>query len=78
LSKVLGRKITHKRISAEESNAIFESLGIQSDYASMLTSIALQIASGEEEAIFTDKTAILGEKNLQDYFEANKELWARK
>jgi len=78
LSKVLGRNITHKRISPEESTAVFESLGIQSDYASLLTSIALQITSGEEEALFTDKKGIIGEKKLQDYFEANKELWAKK
>jgi len=44
----------------------------------MLTSIALKIASGEEEAFFTDKKAIIGEVKLQDYFEANKELWAKK
>ena len=43
----------------------------------MLTSVALQIASGDEEAIFKNKQAIIGEKNLQDYFEANKELWAK-
>ena len=78
LSKVLGRSITHKRISAEESNASFESLGIESNYASLLTSLALQIASGDEEALFTDKKGIIGEKKLQDYFEANKELWAKK
>ena len=78
LSKVLGRKITHKHISQEESNAIFESFGIQANYASMLTSIALKIALGEEERILTDKQAIIGEKNLQDYFEANKELWEKK
>ena len=44
----------------------------------MLTSIALKIALGEEERILTDKQAIIGEKNLQDYFEANKELWEKK
>jgi len=74
LSKVLGRKITHKHISQEESNALFEGLGIQPEYASLLTSIALQVAEG---AIFTDKKAIIGEKTLQDYFESNKELWAK-
>ena len=48
------------------------------DYSSMLTSLALQIASGEEEALFTDKKAIIGEKKLEDYVEANKELWMKK
>jgi len=43
----------------------------------MLTSLALQVASGEEEAIFTDKKAIIGEKTLEDYFASNKELWAK-
>ena len=44
----------------------------------MLTSIALQITSGEEETLFTDKKAIIGEKKLKDYFEANQELWEKK
>jgi festuclavine dehydrogenase len=78
LSKVLGREITHKRVSTEEGTASFERLGIPHDYASMLTSLALQIASGEEEALFTDKKAIIGQKKLEDYFEANKELWAKR
>jgi len=78
LSKVLGRKITHKRVSPGEYTASFERLGIPHDYASMLTSIALQIASGEEEALFTDKKSIIGETTLEEYFEANKELWTKK
>ena len=79
LSKVLGRKITHKRVSPDEYTASFErAVGLPHDYASMLTSIALQIASGEEEALFTDKKSIIGETTLEEYFEANKELWTKK
>ncbi|KIM42280.1 hypothetical protein M413DRAFT_70555 [Hebeloma cylindrosporum] len=80
LSNILGRTITHKRVSPEESTATFERLGIQHEYAAMLTSVALKAASGEEEAIFTDKKekAIVGEEKLEDYFEANKEVWAKK
>ncbi|KIM42273.1 hypothetical protein M413DRAFT_444706 [Hebeloma cylindrosporum] len=80
LSKILGRTITHKRVSPEESTATFERLGIQPEYAAMLTSVALKAASGEEEAIFTDnkEKAIVGEEKLEDYFEANKDVWAKK
>ncbi|KIM42274.1 hypothetical protein M413DRAFT_27068 [Hebeloma cylindrosporum] len=77
LSKVLGRTITHQRISPEESIASFEELGAEPEYASMLTSFALQIASGAEEAIFRDKKAIIGQVKLEDYFDANKGLWAK-
>jgi len=78
LSKVLGRKITHKRISEEEYTANLDGFGVPHEYSLMLTSNALKIASGGEEAFFTDKKAIIGEVKLQDYFEANKELWAKK
>ncbi|KAF8970123.1 hypothetical protein BDZ97DRAFT_1754133 [Flammula alnicola] len=77
LSAVLGRKITHKRISEEEFSKIFQSFGRQAEYAGLLAWVQTKIAAGEEEALFSSSKSIIGNKTLRDYLEANKKLWVK-
>ncbi|KDR83084.1 hypothetical protein GALMADRAFT_238896 [Galerina marginata CBS 339.88] len=78
LSEVIGRKITHERVTSEESIARFTALGIDKDYATMLTTFLAKLADGEEELLFTSPKAIIGKVGLRDYFEANKNIWVKK
>ena len=75
MSNVLGRKITHKRLTDEEELALFASLGLPADYAVFLNGIERDIAGGSEERAFKSEKAIIGKEELKDYFEANKPLW---
>jgi len=77
LSEVVGRKITHERVTEEESIAGFTGVGLSPDHAKTLTLLLIEVGNGTEEAIFTSPKAIIGKVNLRDYFEANKKIWAK-
>ncbi|KDR71663.1 hypothetical protein GALMADRAFT_254040 [Galerina marginata CBS 339.88] len=79
LSEVVGRKITHERVTEEQSIAGFIALGIPEDYAKVLSGLLVEVANGfSEEAILTSPKAIIGKVDLRGYFEANKKIWALK
>jgi len=77
LTELLSRKITHRRISHEESHMFWEKLGLNSDYAAMLTAMEAKIADGYEESIAKSSSVIVGKTQLKDYLTANKGLWVR-
>ncbi|KDR83086.1 hypothetical protein GALMADRAFT_58248 [Galerina marginata CBS 339.88] len=77
LSEVIGRKITHERVTEEQTIAAFTGLGIPEDYSKMLTGLLVGVANGSEEAIFTSPKAIIGKVDLREHFEANKKVWAK-
>jgi len=77
LSQVLGREIVHKRLTNDEESAIFNSMGMPVNFARSLNGIEQDAAGGSEERAFRSEKAIIGKEKLEDYSEANKQLWAR-
>ncbi|KAF8910421.1 hypothetical protein CPB84DRAFT_1812647 [Gymnopilus junonius] len=77
LSSVIGREITHKKISPAEASAIFISIGIPADYAAGLSAMEGRIANGSEVEYFNAERKIVGKYTLKEYFEANKNLWIK-
>ncbi|KDR83087.1 hypothetical protein GALMADRAFT_152068 [Galerina marginata CBS 339.88] len=77
LGEVLGRKITHERVTEEQAVVVFMAQGTPEHYAKIRAWLATRVANGKEEVIFTSPKAIHGKTDLRDYFEANKKLWAK-
>ncbi|KDR83085.1 hypothetical protein GALMADRAFT_238897 [Galerina marginata CBS 339.88] len=77
LSEIVGRKITHERVTEEQTVEGFTGLGIPEDYSKMLTGLLVGVANGSEEAIFTSPKTIVGKVDLRENFEANKKVWAK-
>ncbi|KAK0457596.1 uncharacterized protein EV420DRAFT_1629870 [Desarmillaria tabescens] len=72
-TEVLGRKITHTRITVEELKTKYLSFGLPEDYATMLSSLEGEIAKGVEERIFVDPKKVAGKRTLRSFVEANKD-----
>ncbi|KAJ3509039.1 hypothetical protein NLJ89_g5433 [Agrocybe chaxingu] len=77
LSEVLGRKITHKRVTNAEEQAIFRANGLKEDYAVLLNTIEARLADDVDAALVGDSKSITGKTKLRDFFEANKQLWIK-
>ncbi|CAA7268339.1 unnamed protein product [Cyclocybe aegerita] len=77
LSEVLGRKITHKRVTNEEERAIFQANGLKEDYAVLLNTIEARLADDVDAALVGNSKSITGKIKLRDFFEANKQLWIK-
>jgi len=75
LSKVLGREITHRRVTDEQELEIYTSVGMTPEFARLLNGMEQRTAGGSEERAFKSEKAIIGREELKDYFEANKQLW---
>ena len=76
LSQVLGRKITHKRLTEDESLSIWTSVGgLTVGLANALIKMQAEIANGAEVAVFEDDNKIVGKKHLREFFESNPKLW---
>ena len=52
MSEILGRKITHRRLSIDELKEIFLEEGLEPEYAVCMVNIQLEAARGTEEDIF--------------------------
>ena len=77
LSEVLGRKITHRRLSEDESLFIWTSVAkLSIGLAKALIKMEAEIANGAEVAVFENDNKIIGKKHLREFFETNRELWA--
>jgi festuclavine dehydrogenase len=74
LSEILGRKITHTRLTEEEYMRVMVERGIPEDYARMLSSMDGSIAMGAEEQTF-NRADVFGKRSLRSFFEANKDAW---
>jgi len=72
LSQVLGRKITHKRLTEDESLFIWTSVGgLTVGLAKALIKMQAGIADGVEVAVFENDNKIVGKTHLKEFFERN-------
>ncbi|RDB27509.1 Agroclavine dehydrogenase [Hypsizygus marmoreus] len=78
LSDVVGRKITHKRLSDEEGKAFWQSFGLPEEYAQGMLAMEVLVAEGGEEAHFRSPVKDVGKRHLVDYFKENRDLWIPK
>ena len=77
LSQVLGRKITHRRLTEDESLFIWTSVAkLSVGLAKALIKMEAEIANGAEVAVFENDNKIVGKTLLREFFETNRELWA--
>ncbi|KAK0476180.1 hypothetical protein IW261DRAFT_442451 [Armillaria novae-zelandiae] len=74
-TEVLGRKITHTRITVEDLKKRYIAFGITEDYASMLSSLDDMNANGVEEKLFVAAKNVKGKRTLKGFVEANKDLF---
>ncbi|KAG5646731.1 hypothetical protein DXG03_002413 [Asterophora parasitica] len=75
LSEVLGRTIKHKRLTQDEGKALWESFGLDEEYALTMLDMERWILTGKEEALFHAEAKDVGERRINEYFQANREAW---
>ncbi len=73
LTDILGRKITHTRISVGELKDRYIAFGLPEDFATLLSSMDELNASGVEESIFGTPGKVTGKRTLRDFVETNKD-----
>ncbi|GJC86026.1 agroclavine dehydrogenase [Colletotrichum liriopes] len=78
LSEVLGRKIVHKKLSAQELVERFASQGIPRDVAEMMSGLDTAIRNGSENRTNSVVLALTGKqpRKFHDTAESNKGAWA--
>ncbi|KAK0457557.1 uncharacterized protein EV420DRAFT_1549020 [Desarmillaria tabescens] len=76
-TEVLGRKITHTRITVEELKKGYLSFGLPEDFATMLSSLDGENAKkgGDEEEKFMSAKKVSGKRTFRSFVEANKDSW---
>ncbi|TFK62486.1 NAD(P)-binding protein [Pluteus cervinus] len=74
-SGVLGRKITHRRVTVAELSDILKGYGIPNDVANMLATLDGAIAQGAEEKHLSAENKYIGKVHLADWVEQRKALW---
>ncbi|KAF8970137.1 hypothetical protein BDZ97DRAFT_2055434 [Flammula alnicola] len=76
LSSILGREITHKRLSIEELEKLYTGYGMSAEYASLLGTAEANVGKGKEEELFnaSDDKKFTGKHTLLEYFQANLPL----
>ncbi|KAK0187517.1 hypothetical protein F5146DRAFT_1059091 [Armillaria mellea] len=72
-TEILGRKITHTRITIEELKQRYISFGLPPDFATMLSSLENRNISGVEEEVFKGSKKVTGKRTLRSFIEANKD-----
>ncbi|GKT47813.1 festuclavine synthase II [Colletotrichum spaethianum] len=78
LSEILGRKIVHKKLSAQELVERFAGQGVPRDYAEMLSGLDTAIKNGSENRTNSVVLALTGKqpRKFRDTAEKNKGVWA--
>ncbi|KIK05666.1 hypothetical protein K443DRAFT_3675 [Laccaria amethystina LaAM-08-1] len=77
LTQVLGREITYRRLTKDESLFIWTSGAcLTVKLAKTLIKMEAEVANGAEVAVFESDNKIVGKKHLREFFETNRELWA--
>ncbi|KAF8189351.1 hypothetical protein BJ912DRAFT_850807 [Pholiota molesta] len=78
-SSILGREITHKRISADELHKIFTGYGVSDEYAAGYVDMEINVSKGIEENLFnsSDDKKFVGKRRLEEYIRANRALWIK-
>ena len=79
MTEILGRNITHRRLSIDEYKEMILGEGLEPEYADYLVTVELEAAKGVEESIFNvDKDEkFVGKHTLREYLESNRNLWVR-
>ncbi|KAJ3942057.1 uncharacterized protein N0V96_007546 [Colletotrichum fioriniae] len=79
LSDVLGRKIVHKRLSAQELVDRYAAQGMPRDYAEMMGGLDTAIKNGSENRTNSVVLAVTGKqpKKFRDFAERNKAVWTQ-
>ena len=78
MTEIIGRKITYKRLSVDESKKLYIALGGIPQYAEYMVEIDSAVAIGAEEDIFNKvdrNKKIVGKHTLRKYFEINRDTW---
>ncbi|KAK1633482.1 family ergot alkaloid biosynthesis protein [Colletotrichum phormii] len=78
LTDVLGRKIVHKRLSAQELVDRYVAQGMPRDYAEMMSGLDTAIKNGSENRTNSVVLAVTGRqpKKFREFAERNKTVWA--
>ncbi|KAK0457592.1 uncharacterized protein EV420DRAFT_1480652 [Desarmillaria tabescens] len=75
-TEVLGRKITHTRVSVEELKKRYISFGLPEDFSVMLSSLdGENDKGGGEEETFMSVKKVSGKRALRSFVEANRNSW---
>ncbi|KAF8970138.1 hypothetical protein BDZ97DRAFT_1792147 [Flammula alnicola] len=79
LSSILGREITHKKSSTEDTAKIYAGFGLAPEYANFLANLEGNAGKGKEVELFNSSAdkKFIGKHSLLDYFKANRELWIK-
>jgi festuclavine dehydrogenase len=79
LSSVLGREITHKRLSPEQMTSIIIKAGLPEDFANFIVSLEQGTAEGKDQKLFEndDPKKRIGKHSLLEYFKENRESWVK-
>ena len=76
-SDVLGRKITHLKVSRDESAKFWADRGFPDYLAPGFADMELELAGGHDERLFLKPGVWKGKVTVREYFEMNKGLWAK-
>jgi hypothetical protein len=79
LTEILGRRITHRRLSANQYRQLYLEEGLELEYAEYLVTVESEVGRGVEEDIFNaaaDKKFV-GKHTLCEYIEANRDIWIK-
>jgi len=80
LSDVLGRRITHNKISVPEYITLLEeSRGLPRVHAEFLANVEGDLGKGSEEKLIAASTdnIIKGTTTIREFFEKNKATWSK-
>lgn len=73
-TKVLGRKITHTKVSESEFTELLKKQGIPAQWAPILASVdsSKVDSASEEEALFALKNKVTGKAKFEDFIRGNR------
>ncbi|KAJ7728781.1 hypothetical protein B0H16DRAFT_240299 [Mycena metata] len=74
LTNVLGRKITHTRLTGDKLKQLFFARDMPEDYAEMMVTLDSWVAGGAEQQLY-QRADVVGKRMLHAFFEANTEAW---
>lgn len=78
LTEVLGRKITHRKLTVPDFEETYVTFGVSREHAKLLASTDGAVAKGFEESLFKNTPAerkYIGKQTLPDYIRNNRDLW---
>jgi festuclavine dehydrogenase len=79
LTEILGRTITHRRLSADEYKEMFLGQGLEPEYADDLVTVELEASRGLEVDIFNvdEDKKFVGKHTLREYLKTNRDIWVK-